>query len=306
MKFKVDKVKNVLKPNSKEYYNYLDTMKQNMINKKKKDIKDTRGSILKTNETNFEIREFPDNTGSNYSSVKKESHIRDDLNSEIQISSKNDPLKIKDFEEFAKNVSEFGNICGSLKEYLNFEMGSDVILDMIASSKKNIDETYHQFVMSYKKCTNYGAEGPKLVESEKEGEYDWPRLKKDAREIKMLGDTFYEDVQMLLKKKLEFKTGKKKLQSFDSGVLVDFVFEKYKKKAGGGNANKSENELFDSNIKEEKEEKKDYDFDMQDGEDVFGGHKEGSPETKPTTFALDQENDAFTDFNSKKKQVIFL
>ena len=50
MKFKVDKVKKVLKPNSKEYYNYLDKKNKNMLNQRKNDIKETRGIILKTNE----------------------------------------------------------------------------------------------------------------------------------------------------------------------------------------------------------------------------------------------------------------
>lgn len=306
MKFKVDKVKKVLKPNSKEYYNYLDKMNKNMLNQRKKDIKETRGSILKTNESKFEIRELPDNPGSNFSSVKKESHVAD-ANSELNIGRSDQPLKLGDVEAYVKHVNEFGNICLSLQEYLNFEVGGDVILDMIAGSKPKFDESFHNFVVSYKRVLPGGA-APTFVERDKDAEtgFDWNRFRGDSRELKMMGDSFHENINLIMKNKLELKTGKKKLKELDPNLFKDFLLEKYRVAGGkGGVTPDKSDELFDSNIKEDKEApgKGDFDFEMNDGEDVFDRAKGEKPKKEPTTFALDQESDAFTDFNSKKKEV---
>ena len=275
-------------------------MNRNIMNMKKKDIKENRESVLKTNENKFEIRELPDNPGSNYSSVKKESNIREDLVSDQQISGKEAPLKLKDFVNLQEKTAAVGTLFGNLVEYFNFEMTSKDIIDMVAGSKPTMDESYHQFVMSYKKCLSFGEKGPTFEEAEKASkeDFDWERMKKDCREIKLDVDMFYETIQVLLKKKMDFRTAKNKVKSFDSNKMVDFVLEKYKKtKTGSGT------ELFESNLKETKEpQKTDFNFEMENGEDFFEKAKE-SPKKEINSFALDQENDAFTDFNSKKKKV---
>ena len=302
MKFQTDKLKKVLKLKSTTYYNYLDEMNKDMMKRKKKNIKDKRDSVLKTNENNFVIRELPDGPGSNYSSVKKESNIKDDdLPSEMQISMKEGPLKIQDFLDLEKSTVGIGEVLKSLKDYFAFEMSANEIIDIMASSKNSLDEKYHDYSMKYKKCLSFGKDGPTLIDAAKE-EYNWAKLKKDSQEIKLVADTNYERIQLLIKKKKDFKTVKREYIGFDENILLDFLFVKYKMKAGGGSGNKEE-DMFDSNIKEQKSEKnKDFDFDIDEMEDAFD--QTGKEEKKETTtFALDQENDAFADFNSKKKSV---
>jgi hypothetical protein len=298
MEFRVNKVKKVLKLNSREYYDHLEKMNQNLMNMKKKTIKANRDSILKTNENKFEIRELPDNPGSNYSSVKKESQIRDDLTSDQQISGKDVPLKMKDFKSFNDKIVAIGNIFVNLKKYMNFDMGNAMILDIIKESKPTTDEGYHNFIMSYKKCFSYGEKGPTLFENNQvEGKsFNWNRMKNDVTKMKTDVDQFYETIQNVLTKKVDFKNAKKVTDSTDTNPFLDFVLEKYIENGSNG-------ELFDSNIKETKSPKKDdFEFNMDDGKDVFAS-KPDEPEKKPTSFALDQENDAFKGFESKKKKV---
>jgi hypothetical protein len=298
MKFRVDKVKKVLKMNSREYYDYLDKMNQNLMNEKKKTIKANRDSILKTNQNNFEIRELPDNPGSNYSSVKKESVIREDLNSD-QVINKDD-LKFADYKSFQEKLILMANIFVSFKEYLGFDLGKNEIIEMLRGTKPTMDEAYHNFIMAYKKGFFFGENGPEFSEENDKMEgkkFNWDRMKKDVRKLKSNAEKYYETVQKILTKKVEFGKGKEILEGVDLNLFLDFVLEKYIEKGSTG-------ELFDSNIKEEKSPKKDdFEFNMDGPEgDVF--EKEGTqPENTATTFALDQETDAFAGFEKQKTQV---
>ena len=284
--------------NSREYYDHLDKINQNLMNMKKETIKANRDSILKTNQNNFEIRELPENVGSNYSSVKKESGIREDLVSDQVISK--DVLKMADYKDFNNKMVHMSNICVSVKEYLGFDMANEMILDMIGGTKPTMDEAYHDFIMGYKKCFLFPENEPNLVENDKiEGKkYNWNRMKRDVSNLKQNGEVYYETIQKMLTKKMGFDQAKEILLGIDLNQFSDFVMEKYIEKGG------SQGELFDSNIKEEKSPRKDeFEFNMGGkGGDVFEKNVKGT-ESKPTTFALDQEKDAFEGFERKKKDV---
>lgn len=298
MKFRVDKVKKVLKGNSREYYDYLDKLNRNIMNMRKKDIKENRDSVLeiKNNENKFEIRELPDNPGSNFSSVKKDSHIREDLQSEMHISSRNMPVELKDFSDFAKQLNSLTEVMNNLRGYFGFEMSETEILDFIRAGRPTLDESYQKFMGSYNKCFSYGESGPNLADKTQAGVYDWERLRTDCNQIRQQAQTFYENIKNMTKSKpgVSFKDGKETVQAVDLDQMADFVLEKYKKTG--------QTELFESTVKEKKDPgKSDFNFDMSEMGDVFAEAKKKDP--KPTSFGLEQTNDAFEDFNNQKENV---
>ena len=296
MKFRVDKVKKVLKANSHEYYNYLEKLNQNIVNMRKKDIKDKRDSVLKTQENKFEIRELPDNPGSNFSSVKKDSNIRDDLTSEIHPSARNLPLELKDFTDFAKHLSGLTEIMNNLRGYFGFEMSEAEIMDFALSGKPMLDESYHQFVQSFSRCLTFGEGGPKMADKAQADAYDWERMRGDGEEIRAQAQTFYETFQKITKKNPEitFKQGKSTLEAVNLAPMADFVLEKYKRG--------KETELFDSTVKETKNEgKDDFNFEIPEMGDAF--EEAPSKDPKPTSFGLEQTADAFKGFDAKKSGV---
>ena len=277
-----------------------------MIKKKKQELKKKKTVSMNADDQNgFMIREMPDpNNQSNYSSAQKNSTIRDVDHSDKLIDT-NALLELSEFEKFQQCSKDLGANLKGFKECSEFEMVEDIIRQMIVETKNVLDERYHNFTITYKKCFSFSGNSPRIAEADKN--FDWKRMKQDAGDLKSLADKYYKIAQSFAKKRLNLESFKSDFSSFKEDKFSGFELEKYRSNDLKPEMDdKQVNSIFESDLKEEKESpfKKDpgndMEFDLEEEVDPFGKIEETKSKKGPS-FALDQEKDAFAGFKTKDK-----
>ena len=220
------------------------------------------------------------------------------------------PVQFKDILSLKDSIETLGNIFNSFKEYTGFEGGEDFVFEMIASAKGNFNDAYKKFKDNFDKTMTFSGSSPNFSESDKdkENQYDFKRMQKDVKDIEKICSKLNGVASSYFKKQIDSQKLKREIENQNIQSLLDFIIEKYKDDNSNKNfemSEKMQGSLFESDIKETKNDNKtkenNFDFEMND-EDVFGKAKE--EENKISTFATDNEKNAFEGFDANKVKLI--
>lgn len=300
---KLDKVKNVAKKNQTKYYNFLDQANKNYIDQKKNQLtKET--SISGKHDNEFMIREIPEGLNSNFNSQRKTEN-NDDLTSSKQ----NKLISFSDIDKLKESIEAIGQIMNGFKEFSNFELDDATQYEASVGNKAQFDPILKNFKSNFDKTMKFTGNAPVFMneDQDKESEYDFKKMQQDVKKLEKIVFQFNLTLNKYIKKEIPFKDFKEEIQQTEIHLFLDFVLEKYKDSENKkiNIDEKLQGSMFESDIKETKDDSKtknnDFKFDME-GEDIFG--KPSSPENnKVSTFAVDNEKNAFEDFSANSVKV---